>query len=128
MFKKILTGIALIVASTTIAQTINVEKTSEEQKAHICEKAELKSVSIEVSVDSLEELKTTFTKKDIKEILDHSAPNEEITFKIVCNGRNTDDGLKSHATYEIKGNTDDKDFFLNLIGKVRTAAIKYYKS
>jgi len=88
---------------------------------------EIENVKIEVEVDSIEEIESTFTVDDFKQLLDDTEEGEDLTFKIKCNGEVMSNGLKSSMSYEVKGNTSNKQAFLDNVKKLRKAAIKYYK-
>ena len=91
-------------------------------------KVKVESFKIDVEVDSVEEIESTFTVEDFREILKETGENENIIFSIKCNDKKIGDEVKSHIQYEIKGNTNEKEKFIESIKKVRAAAIKYYNS
>ena len=88
----------------------------------------ISGLSISVSVDSAEEIESTFNIKNIQEILDKIDENEEVTFEIICNGDKMSNDVKSKLSYSINGNTNDIDGFIRSVRKIRNAAIKYYKN
>jgi len=103
-----MTVLALIVVTISFAQTKNLRgdmKISDK-------KAKIESMSIHVTVDSEEDLKSIFTVNDIEEIFNDVKDGEEVSFKIICNGEKIRNGLKSNISYSI----------------IRQKAIKYYKS
>ena len=87
----------------------------------------IEHITIEVSVDSEEEIESTFKMNDIKEILESSVDNEIVSFEITCNSKEKRK-LKSHVSYKIEGSTDEKEALLHGIEKIRNAAIKYYQN
>lgn len=91
-------------------------------------KVKVENFQIAVEVDSLEEIESTFSVDDFREILSETGENESITFSIKCNDRKVGEEVKSHIKYEIKGNTNEKEKFLESVEKIRAAAIKYYSS
>jgi hypothetical protein len=91
-------------------------------------KVKVENFEISVEVDSVEEIESTFTVEDFIEILNETGENENITFSIKCNDRKIGDEVKSHIKYEINGNTNEKEKFIESVRKVRAAAIKYYNT
>lgn len=120
--KNLITILALLISTYGISQTksVNGTATIQDLKIH--------GLNVSVDVDSVEEIESTFSVKDIKEILNHVSDNEEVSFEIVCNGKPMSSGVKSHVSYKVKGNTDDIKGFLKSVKKIRKAAIKYYKA
>lgn len=88
----------------------------------------LENVSITVTVDSSDEIESTFNVEDIKRIIDDSKDNETVSFKIICNGKEMSNGEKSHVSYKIEGNSNKKESFLKGVEKIRTSAINYYNN
>ncbi|MCC1483824.1 hypothetical protein [Winogradskyella immobilis] len=122
--KKLMTALALIVVTISFAQTKNLKgdmKISDK-------KVEIERMSIHVTVDSEEDLKSTFTVNDIEDIFDDVKDGEDISFKITCNREKTENGLKSNISYSIKGNSNNKKEFLKGVETIREKAIKCYKS
>ncbi|WP_339624905.1 hypothetical protein [uncultured Winogradskyella sp.] len=120
--KNVITTLVLIVTLLGFSQTkpangILVEETTR-----------VENVSIIVTVDSAEEIASSFKLEDIKEILELSSDNEIVSFKLVCNGSKMSGKLKSNRSYKIDGNSNDVDAFLFAVEKIRTAAISYYKN
>ena len=85
-------------------------------------------VNISVSVKSAEEVKSTFEVSDIKELISHVEPNEELNFEIICEGKDKIVGEPTTLTYRIKGDSNNQKEFLQRVKKVRKAALKYYKN
>jgi len=92
------------------------------------ETPKVEQVSVVVTVDSAEEVESTFKLEDIKELIASSDDNETITFKIICNGKEMSNGLKSHMSYKVEGNSDDVEGFLKSVEKIKSSAIKYYQN
>ena len=88
--------------------------------------AVLENVTISITADSAEEIKKSLKIEDIKEALEMSSPNQSVNFSITCNGKPNPNGVRSHMTYKIKGNSNDLENFLNGVEKLRTSAIKFY--
>lgn len=120
--KNLFTVLALCASVVIFAQTQNLKG-----EVKITE-VKLENLKIEVEVDSAEEIKSTFTVDDFKEILENTGENEKLTFKIKCNGEEMSNGVKSSMSYEIKGNSNEKEAFLKNVTKLRKAALKYYNS
>lgn len=117
--KNLIVCLALVVTTLGFSQTKTV-------LGEVKETTKVESMSVTVTVDSLEEIESTFKIEDIKEILDMSEANETISFKIVCNGETMSNGKKAHMSYAIEGNTDEPEAFLKSVEKIRNSAIKYY--
>jgi hypothetical protein len=92
------------------------------------EVTKVENMSIEVTVDSADDLESTFQVEDIKEILGDLSEDETISFKIICNGKKMSNGIKSHVSYKVDGNSNELDAFITTVEKVRTAAINYYNN
>jgi len=122
--KNFITGLSLLMITLTFGQTKSLSGTLETSE----KETKIENLKIEITVDSAEEIKSTFSTEDIKHILDEISEDESILFKMTCNNKNASTGYKSSVSYTVKGNTDDKDFFIKSIQKVRKAAIKYYKN
>ena len=82
MKKNVIICLALLVSTFGFSQSNSTE---------INDNIKLKNVSIEVTVDSAEEIKSTFTTKGIKDLLDETDENEVVTFKIICKYKNEND-------------------------------------
>jgi len=117
--KKLVTCLALVITSLGFGQSKTVLGEAKDT-------TKVENISITVTVDSLEEIESTFKIEDIKEILTMSEANETIGFKIVCNGETMSNGKKAHMSYSIEGNSDEPEAFLKSIEKIRNSAIKYY--
>jgi hypothetical protein len=92
------------------------------------EVTKVENMSIEVTVDSADDLESTFQVEDIIEILGDLSEDETISFKIICNGKKMSNGIKSHVSYKVDGNSNELDAFITTVEKVRTAAINYYNN
>ena len=119
--KNVITSLALVVTMLGFSQSKTISGTVVE------EQPKLESVSVTVTVDSVEEIESTFKLEDIKEILDAADKDETIAFKIVCNGKTMSNGEKSYVSYSIEGNSNEPEDFLKGVEKIRTSAIKYYQ-
>ncbi len=122
MFKKIFTCLALTAVTLAFSQN--------PLKGTISNLSETKITNLEVvvTVDSAKDIEDTFKVADIKEILNDVDSNEEISFRLVCNGTKMSNGKKSTMTYKIEGNSDEPEEFLSLVTKLRKSAIKYYEN
>ncbi len=116
--KKVITILALAITTYGFSQTKSLQGEID------TEKVKVEGVSITVTADSAEEVKSTFTVEDIETIFKDTAPDTDITFKLVCN---RDENTNSEMSYTIKGNSDDFDIFIERVKKVRVSAIKYFE-
>ncbi|WP_435412250.1 hypothetical protein [Psychroserpens mesophilus] len=120
--KTAFTILFLFLATISVAQS---------QNSHHSKKIQVTKVTdfkISVVVNSLNEIKRTFTMNDIKDILNDLPENENVSFEMICNGKEMSDNKKSSVSYKVMGNVDDRRGFLKTIEKVRQGAINYYKS
>lgn len=125
--KSVLTVIALCLMTSVLSQTASLSGNVETKGVKV-EKIKIEKVKIQIEVDSAEDIESTFLVTDFEDILNESNADEELIFKITCNGEKMSNGEKSSLSYEVKGNTNDKSDFLQKIDKIRKSAIKYYKS
>jgi hypothetical protein len=116
MSKNISISLAFLITISGFSQSKLVNGTV------VKETTRVENVSLEITVDSAEEIKSTFKFEDFREILELSDDDDVVSFKIICNG------VKSHVSYKIEGNSNDKEAFLFGIKKIRTAAINYYNN
>jgi hypothetical protein len=116
MSKNISISLAFLITISGFSQSKLVNGTV------VKETTRVENVSLEITVDSAEEIKSTFKFEDFREILELSDDDDVVSFKIICNG------VKSHVSYKIEGNSNDKEAFLFGIEKIRTAAINYYNN
>lgn len=120
--KTAFTILFLFLATISVAQS---------QNSHHSKKIQVTKVTdfkISVVVNSLNEIKRTFTMNDLKDILNDLPENENVSFEMICNGKEMSDNKKSSVSYKVMGNVDDRRGFLKTIEKVRHGAINYYKN
>ncbi|MDT0559008.1 hypothetical protein RM697_10135 [Ichthyenterobacterium sp. W332] len=84
------------------------------------------SVSLSVTVDSLEEINETFQMEDLKSLLKDIGTNETLSFKIICNGELMSNGVKSYMSYKVSGNSDEQEKFIKSVEKIIQSAKNYY--
>jgi len=118
--KTVFTILGLLIATVSFGQDLEAKVTTEDTK--------ITNLSVSVTVDSAEEVESTFDIKDIRSILNEVDDNEEISFEITCNGEAISKDVTRKVSYRITGNSNDKDAFLKNVKKIRKAAIKYYKN
>ena len=123
--KKLILPLLLLIGSLGFSQTKSVEEIEIIKKI---EETKVESVDVVVTVDNIEELESTFTIDDVKEVFDLREGKESVSFKLVCNGEVMSSGKKSKMTYIVEGTSDDKETFVQRVEKIRNAAIKYYKN
>ena len=90
------------------------------------EMVKVESMAITVTIDSAEELESTFKLDDLRKMLNESSKNQTISFEIICNGDKISNGVTSYLSYKVQGNSDEPEEFLKRVEKVRKAAINYY--
>ncbi len=120
--KTVCTFLGLLIAAVTCGQAQNLE-------ANVTtENTKVTNVSVSVSVDSAEEVESTFKMKEIRKILNEVEGDEEVTFEILCNRDNISEGVSRKVSYRVTGNSNDKKRFLESIKKIRKAAIACYNN
>jgi hypothetical protein len=120
--KNVITSLVLLIAALGFSQTTIKEE------AEITKTVRVENIAVVITVDSAEEIESSVTLDDIKEILDLSEDNETVSFKIVCRGNYMSNGIKSSMSYKVEGNTNNSEDFLKSVEKIRTSAINYYNN
>lgn len=120
--KNLITCLVVLVTTLGFSQSKSINGVVTEHTTKI------ENIALIVTVDSAEEIESTFKLDSIKEILESSNDNETISFKIICNGDEMSNGKKSRMSYAIEGNSNDTESFLKSVEKIRASAIKYYKN
>ena len=118
--KTVFTILGLLIATVSFGQDLEANVTTENTK--------ITNLSVSVSVDSAEEVESTFNMKDIKKILHEVEGDEDISFEITCNGEEISKGVTRKISYRVTGNANDKASFLKRIKKIRKSAINYYNN
>ncbi|MGS2727615.1 hypothetical protein ACU8DI_13480 [Psychroserpens sp. BH13MA-6] len=108
--------------------TISYAQETSVDKEQVLKEVKLKDFGVSISIDSAEELESTFTIADIREILGELNVNEDVSFEVVCNGDKMSNGKTTTLTYKVNGNTSDINSFLKSVNKIRNAAINYYSN
>ena len=120
--KNVITSLALLISIIGFGQSKSISgEVTETQPT-------LENVSVTVTVDSAAEIESTFQVEDIQDILESTADNETLSFKIICNGKTMSNGEKSHMSYMVEGNSNQPQVFLKSIEKIRASALNYYKN
>lgn len=118
--KTVFTILGLLIATVSFGQDVVANDTTENTKTT--------NLSVSVTVESVEEVESTFKMKDIKKILDEVEDDGDISFEITCKGEPISKDMTSKVSYRITGNSNDKNAFLKNVKKIRKAAIKYYEN
>lgn len=120
--KNVITSLVLLITAMGFSQTtINNE-------AEITKTIKVENIAVVITVDSAEEIESSVTLDDIKDILALSEDDETVSFKIVCRGNYMSNGIKSSISYKVEGNTNNSEDFLKSVEKIRTSAINYYNN
>ena len=115
--KTVWTILGLILVTGAFAQDKNVDLKHEV--------GQVKEVSIEVIVDSAEEIRETFKIEDLEELMELTG-GKSAKLKITCRGDKMSNGQYASMSYEVeKGELSEKKF-LKLVKKIRKSAIEYY--
>ena len=112
--KKVITLLLLFFISASIGQELSSK-----------ENLKLNNLKVELSVDSLDDLKE-FKVKDLKSIFSEVKANADLEFNLVCNNPESYNNRK--ISYKIKGNSNKPKEFLKLISKLKQKAKIYYKN
>ncbi|WP_299228323.1 hypothetical protein [uncultured Psychroserpens sp.] len=120
--KSTLLILALFITSLGISQSENLESNTGESKL------EISDFGVSVTVDSVEEIESSFNIKDIEELLKETVDIQNISFEIICNGEPMSNGERSSISYKVNGNNNDINSFIKSVKKLRKAAINYYKN
>lgn len=119
--KKFVMSLVVLMSFSVCSQSKDIEL---EYDAEV----KIESVAFVVTVDSAEELESTFKIEDLKTFFDNSSSDESISLKIICNGELMSNGNKSTLSYKIYGNAKNMKDFMKSARKIKRAAIKYYKN
>jgi len=118
--KNVMTSLVLLISVLGFSQ-------SNDLNGLVVKKVEVvENVAISITVDSAEEIKKSLRIEDVREALEMSSPNQSVNFSITCNGKPNPNGVRSHMTYKIKGNSNDTENFLKRVEILRSSAIKFY--
>lgn len=118
--KNLFTILALVSFTLVSAQSNTLE--SDVSKDIVT----FENLNISVTVNSAEDIKSTFNVKDIKDIVLDVDDNEALSFAITC--EDASKNSNSYLTYKVEGNTNDVDGFIKSIKVIRKSAIKYYNN
>jgi hypothetical protein len=86
----------------------------------------LENFAVTVTVNSSEDLKSTIQLKTLKKLLAHSAEDQSISFKLICESETSSAETNSSVSYKVKGNSSEPEAFLETVEKIINAGIKYY--
>ncbi len=121
--KHVITILALLLATLSFAQNDNLNgKISVEKEQTIA----IRDLKLSVTVDSVEDIERTFSVEDIKEIVEMADDNENITFEISLEDKSVKAGVIKSVSYKVKGNTNEKDGFLESVKRIRNASLNFY--
>lgn len=117
--KKLVTVCALALSVFAYPQNDHLGITVEEPQ--------LNKVSIAVTVESAEDLKSTFKLEDLEDLLEMSN-DKSAKFTLICRGELMSNGKPSSMSYSVeRGDMSERDF-LKMVKKIRKSAIKYYQN
>lgn len=119
---------AAITMAFLLLVTISLGQTQNFKDSESLQVTKVSDFKISVTVDSAEDLETTFKMNDVKDVLNEVSEDESLSFEIICNGHEMSNGEKSKVSYKVKGNSNDLKGFLKTVKKVRKGAINYYKN
>jgi hypothetical protein len=119
--KHLVTILAILIATVSFGQT----KTGTAKLA-MSEVTKIEKFAMEVTIDSLEELETTFEKESMEELFIEMGDIDDITFKLTCKGKEMANGFNTSISYEVKGNSAKKDVFLAQVESIKKAARSFY--
>jgi len=118
--KTLATILGLSLGSLIYAQETNFHKALDQHQIN-------EEVTMEVTVDSAEDLEETFKVQDIIDLME-MAEGSSAKFKLTCRGELMSNGKYSTMSYAIeKGDMSDKEF-IKMVKTLRKAAIAYYNN
>ena len=117
--KNVVTILGLIVATGAFAQDRNLDVKFQE--------GQFKEVSMEIIINSAEDLKDTFKIEDLEELMELTN-GKSAKLKITCRGEQTSNGKYSTKSYQIEQGEMNEKEFLKLVKKIRKSAIKYFNN
>lgn len=117
--KNLVTMLFLIFACSISAQTKMNEEVSKTS-------VKFENLDISVTVNSVDDIRSTLDVNDIKSIVADVDDNEALSFAMTC--ENKTKSSNGYITYKIKGNTNDIDSFIKSVRVIKKSAIKYYKN
>jgi len=118
----------LILPFALIISVFGFSQSNTNDKLEVSKEVRVESVDVVVTVDSAEELESTFKVDDIKGMFDLTKDNKSVSFKLVCNGDIMSSGEKSNMSYKVEGTMKDQEAFIKRVEAVRKAAIKFYQN
>lgn len=118
--KFLFTALVLLITSISLCQGQDHNSNALEDNLKI------NDFNVSVTVDSAEDIESTFKVKDIENLLNTSANIESMSFQIICNNETMSNGEKSTLSYSVNGDSKNKKEFLKSVRKIRKAAVKYY--
>ena len=119
----VFTILALLFSTISFAQNDNLNgKISVEKEQTIA----IRDLKLSVTVDSDEDIERTFSVEDIREIVEMADDNENITFEIFLEDKSVKEGVTKSVSYKVKGNTNEKDGFLESVKRIRNASLNFY--
>lgn len=120
--KYVCTMLSLLFVSLTFGQS---EKgTQKTTRQHL----EISDIDVSVTVDSIEDIESTFELESIKELLEVSIDIETIAFQIVCNDTKSNLGTQRQLSYKVEGKYEDINTLIERVKKMKQAAINFYKN
>ncbi|WP_417861067.1 hypothetical protein [Winogradskyella sediminis] len=84
------------------------------------------ALNIVVTVDSLQELQSELILTDFNVLLEEAKAYQNLSFELVCNVKGLSKGYTKSMTLKIESTTENKDYFLSRIKKLKEVAINYY--
>lgn len=95
------------------------------QNNNSAKKATLNNLKIEVTVDSLNDLRALKV-SDLNDLFDDVCSNSDLEFRLTCKSDHT--SLSKKVSYKINGNSNKKKAFIKMISKLKKSAKNYYKN
>ncbi|OIQ21517.1 hypothetical protein [Lacinutrix sp. MedPE-SW] len=107
----------IVSAQTQISKLQNVNFT----ETHVS------NLKIELNVDSLKELENAFNIEKLEKMLEETANEGEVEFKITCNKPAVKpNGVKRKISYSVKSENLEKEEFIKIVERIYNGAKKYY--
>jgi hypothetical protein len=118
----------LILPLTLVLGVLGFSQSKSLEDIEVRKETRVERVDVTVTVDSLEELESTFTLDDVREMFELSGDDKAVSFNLVCNGKPMSNGKKSNMSYKVEGSSGEETIFIKRVEAIKKAAIKYYQN
>lgn len=118
----------LILPLSLIIGVLGFSQSKSTEEIEVRKETRVERVDVTVTVDSLEELASTFTLDDIRDMFELSDEDKTVSFKLVCNGKPMSNGKNSNMSYTVEGSSSEEAIFIKRVEAIKKAAMNYYQN